>query len=66
MIHDSAVFYSIWNWRDWVTTLAESTKMFLLQLLKWGACTFAAGVIVYIAYELLGMLFKKVRFLFTK
>lgn len=50
LIHDSEFFYSLWNLRDWITTLSESMPMFIIQLLKWGAYTFFAGVLAYTAY----------------
>ena len=66
LLHDNNLFYEIWNIRDWITTLGNSPVMFLLQILKCGGYTFAAGVIAYALYELFLVLAGKLRFVFIR
>ena len=66
LMHDNSFFYELWNLKDWITILASNPLSFLLQLLKCGAKTFAIGVLAYILYELLAVIWKKISFLFIK
>lgn len=66
LMHDHYFFYKLWNLKEWITILATNPLSFLLQLLKCGAKTFAIGVLAYILYELLAVIWKKISFLFIK
>ena len=66
LIHDNGFFYEIWNLRDWVTTLSKSPLIFLGNLFKWAAYTFAVGVIAYALYILVMDLLKRSRRLAIK
>ena len=66
LIHDNSLFYEIWNLRDWITTLAESPMMFILNVLKWATYTFVIGVLAYALYVLVMDLLKRCRRLAIK
>lgn len=59
LLHDNNCFYELWNRKNWVAALTGSPWRFLLSLLEWAGCTFAAGVIVYILYGWAMALLKK-------
>lgn len=59
LIHDNNLFYEIWNLCDWVTTLAQSLTTFIMNILKWGAGTFAVGILIYALYNLTICILKK-------
>lgn len=64
LIHDNDTFYSIWDWRDWVTTLYHKPLIFMLKLLKWSAATFCVGIMAYVMYVFVSFLMKKFRNIF--
>lgn len=66
LIHDNSFFYSLWDLRDWITTLYNTPMLFVYKLVKWTLATFAVGVVVYICYCVLSRIFKKCRVLFLK
>ena len=66
LIHDNSFFYSLWNGRDWLGTLAYSPWIFIFQLIKWAVDTFVAGALTYLAYQLTLALFKRSKGLFIK
>lgn len=53
LIHDNTLFYEIWNLKDWITVLKENTLLFMLNILKWAACTFLIGVVAYVLFVIL-------------
>lgn len=52
LIHDNTLIYGLWNHRNWIATLAESSGMFVFHLLKWAALTFMLGVLAYGMFNL--------------
>lgn len=66
LIHDNSFFYSLWNGRDWLGTLAYSPTIFVFQLLKWALYTFVAGLATYTAFLLVSYFFKRCQPLFIK
>lgn len=66
LIHDNSFFYSLWDLRDWITTLYNTPMLFVYKLVKWTLATFAVGGVVYICYRVLGRIFQKCRILFLK
>lgn len=52
LLHDNNLFYGLWNHRNWIATLAESSGMFIFHLLKWASFTFLLGVLAYGVYNL--------------
>ena len=66
LIHDNGFFYSLWGMKDWITDLHDMPNIFMLDLLKWGAATFAAGLASYIIYLVIGKIFGKIKCIFMK
>lgn len=66
LMHDNGFFYSLWGMKDWITDLHDTPNIFMLDLLKWGAATFAAGLASYIIYLVIGKIFGKIKCIFMK
>lgn len=66
LIHDNSTFYKLWGLRNWVETLEEGALLFIMNLLKWSAYTFGAGVLVYVLYVGTMAALKRNRRLFIK
>lgn len=58
LVHDNELVYKIWNIQDWITPLHDNLAEFGYRCLLWAAGTFGAGVIVYCAFVLGGILIK--------
>lgn len=56
LLHDNEFFYSLWKTEDWITLLYEDTAAFSGTYLLWILKTFAAGLICYILFLLVGKL----------
>lgn len=66
LVHDNRFYYELWNLRDWVTTLAASPTIFIIQLIKWTMYTFATGVFAYILYVLLHFILRRNKWLLLR
>lgn len=66
LTHDNAFVYNIWDRTDWITILYKQPIMFVIKLLIYILCTFAAGVILYIVYLGAVKLYGKISWLFLK
>lgn len=66
LIHDNSFFYSIWGLKDWINDLYYTPWLFLLNLTKWGAATFAVGTMVYVVYLGIGKLLHSLNWIFCK
>lgn len=66
LVHDNRFYYELWNLRDWVTTLAASPTIFIIQLIKWTMYTFVTGVFAYILYVLLHFILRRNKWLLLR
>lgn len=58
LLHDSEVFYSLWNTKDWICLLFEAPFKFMGTHFLWAFVTFLAGVLAYSVFFLLEKLVK--------
>jgi len=61
LIHDVDFVRGIWKQYDFITLLYEHPFLFLLDLLKWAAIIYAAGVLAYGCYNALARWFRRYR-----
>ncbi len=66
LVHDNKFFYSLWGMKDWIVDIYNTPYRFMLDLLKWGLATFAAGLAVYILYLAIAKVFEKTKWIFYK
>ena len=66
LIHDNALFYSIWGIIDWIPILYNSPLQFIITLLGIGLSTFMVGIIAYLLYNLTTKMCLKYKKLFLK
>ena len=66
LIHDNIFVHSLWGLKNWVLDLYDAPLLFLFDLLKWGGTTFASGIMVYIAYLLVGRILKASKWIYIK
>lgn len=66
LLHDNALFYSMWNTVDWITLLYTNIFKFIGIYLLWTCITFVIGLIVYFLYNLITKLYSKYKYIFIK
>lgn len=66
LLHDNEFFYKLWNTQDWITLLHEHVISFVLTYVGWVMAIFAAGVLCYCLFTLIGMLAKRYQSLVLK
>jgi peptidoglycan/LPS O-acetylase OafA/YrhL len=59
LVHDVEFVRGIWKQVDFITPLWENPLLFLLDLLKWAAIIYAAGVLAYVCYSALARWFRR-------